>query len=186
MIRSLALCLMVAAAAPSDAGSCRSHKVQPIVASTGFTVTAFAVPVGVPVAPLSSVYYSYGSAQPVVQAAPATTPKPCACGSEHCGAPPTMAEPGGPEPITPQAAVHPGAAILRSKCAACHTGETAKGGFKLFDAAAVVSGASPWADGWRDHKKAIFDQLRSDKMPKGGPALTPEQFTDVVDFLLSE
>lgn len=188
MIRALVLLAMVGAALPAEARPCRV--VKHVAAVQTLVVTPFAVPVGVPVATLGTVAYSYGSAAGAYTAAPAAAtaaPSSALCNCPQCGAHADQPAPGSPpEPVGPEAVFGPsstrepaGAQVLRKRCAGCHSGQAAKGNLRLFDGGA-------WADGWRASGRAIFTAIREGTMPKGGPPLTDEEFTAVAEFLIGE
>lgn len=174
MIRTVAMVVLIGAAVPCEAGSCRTR--AQAVAVQALAVVPFAVPVGMPVAPLGTVSYSYASAGTAAPVAPQAAGCPCGCHAGEPAAGPAAPQPVGPEPIEPAASESPGLAILRERCAKCHTGETAKGGTILFGAAGEWFVGAPGRD--------VFAAIRDGKMPKGGPPLTGEEFTDVVDWLL--
>ena len=177
-MKSLATALLVALTlpAPADAGGCQVVT-SSVVQSSSLIVTPFAVPVAVPVTVLnpSGVLFAYGSPQPMAAAAQAEPPA-CTCGDcqvhgRAAGKQPTLAA---------ALADHPGAAIVKGRCAKCHTGGEAKGGVRLFSG---DEDGPTWRPGWQEHAQAVFDAVLSGEMPKGGEPLNAEEKLAIIEFL---
>ncbi len=177
-MKSLAAALLVALTlpAPVDAGGCQVVT-SSVVQSGSLIVTPFAVPVAVPVTVLnpSGVLFAYGSPRPTASVSQ-DEPPACTCGDcqvhgRAAGKQSTIASP---------LADHPGAAILKGRCAKCHTGGEAKGGVRLFSA--DEAGAA-WRSGWQEHAQEVFDAVLSGEMPKGGDPLNAEEKLAIIEFL---
>lgn len=149
----------VALAAPRVACHNRAvayQNVNLVAVPQNFVVTQFAVPVGVPVAQQS--YISYGSTvgygSPVqsgtVAAPMGMVSNGCRCQQQSgscqaggCNVAPPAPQPNpnqNPQPIpiptpnpqpVPNPPVNPGASLLTQNCSRCHTGDTAKAGFRV-------------------------------------------------------
>src|SRR6202790_3296469 len=193
MIFPLALCAAVRG--PGAPGTCEAAcrvkaKVVEQVVETQVVAVPLAVAVGVPVAQTTPYYYSYaayansgGQAAVDLDALAAkiadrlrTASPPPADGSNQnpqsipTPQPPTSAPTGG------SAAKMSVGSIVQQRCIVCHSGADAKGKLSL-ETPAALDPAS--------RLKAIRAVL-SEKMPKDGPRLTPEEAGRALEELAGE
>lgn len=146
-------------------------------ASSGLVITSFAVPVGVPVTPLNVPGVLFAYSQPAIPAAAprAAAPGACACGECKCNG--KTDERSQSARMTTQEVESSGAAVLRQRCAKCHTGAEAKEHVRLFEDDGVL------ADDWQRHAQAMFEAVIERRMPKGG-VLSAEEKVQLIEWLV--
>lgn len=142
-------------------------------------VTPFAVPVGVPVAPYAGVWYGASAVQPApqAQAAQPTVPSDVAALFEEflrwrAG----RLEPKAQSPVAAETQADVGA-ILKAKCAACHSGADPQGGLRMWDDAGALLKLPRHTI---DARISTADEKT--RMPKGKPPLAPEEAKAIHDW----
>jgi mono/diheme cytochrome c family protein len=163
----------------SAAAACRV-KTQAVVAQTvAVAPVPLAVSVGVPVAEITPYYYSYSaysnySPQPapsidIDALATKLAAKLAANGNASNDPQPSPPHPSTPGKIGLQS-------LVAQKCAQCHSAAAPKGNVSLENPAALDC---------RTRLKAIRAVL-SEKMPQGGPKLTPDEAGKVLEELVGQ
>lgn len=152
----IVLCLILASTANAAerpvAVRAGCHRAAVRVDAAPLAVVPFAVPVAVPVALLSQPAVFYARRAEIITEPRVTVES---IGSQ-----------------APQAA--DAVEVLRTRCAACHTGERSKGELPLFtDDGAIVE---------RLPRRAILDAVVERRMPKGAAPLTEEELELIRDW----
>lgn len=170
---ALAACLLLASngLAPPRAVAAACRVKTQAVAASAVAPVPLAVAIGVPVAEVTPYYYSYSAyapSQPPAVDIDALATKL----AEKLAAKPSGA---GAMPA-PQSAKLPASSLVAQKCAQCHSGPEPKGKLSLENPAALDCPT---------RLKAIRAIL-SEKMPQGGPRLTPDEAGKLLEELAGE
>jgi mono/diheme cytochrome c family protein len=144
--------LLAAGASPLSA-NCQT-KVSAQSSGEVQVVIPFAVPVGVPVAPLAPYFYSYQQLQG--RAADYVLPS---------SQPPAAAAPAAPADAPPMVSAPNPSSLVVAHCASCHGGQTPKAGLSL----QLPSALSP-ADRLR-----VIQAVITNRMPKGSQLSSEER-----------
>ena len=188
-------CLVLGSGAGRSSVALAACRVKTQVVATNSVAVAavpLAVSVGVPVAEVTPYYYSYSAYSPyaptptidVDTLATKLAAKLAAGGNgnnsppnnnpPNNGPPNSGPQPAPPNPITP-AKLAPQSPVAQ-KCAQCHSGAEPKG---------KLSFENPAALDCPTRLKAIRAVL-SEKMPQGGPKLTPDEAGKVLEELVGQ
>ena len=183
MKRVLLQIIGVAMLPPTAGAACRVRtKVVTQVVETQVAAVPLAVAIGVPVAAVTPYYYSYaaysGPSQTTVDL-DALADKVAARLRAACP-PPTNGPNQNPTPTPTAGAASPtktsAASVVQQRCAVCHTQTDPKGKLSLVNPAALDPAS---------RLKAIRAVL-SEKMPKDGPPLTPEEAGQALEELAGQ
>jgi len=161
---------LLAAAAPCQAGC----KVKTRVVVSDVVAVPVAVSVGVPVAVVAPYYYSYQ------QYAPATQPVDVEAIAARVVEKLRESQPA-PKPATAAAApsppaeapLAPPASLVSQRCVQCHGGPAPKGSLSLESLATLSC----------EQKLKAVRAVLSEKMPKTGPRLTPDEAGQILEEL---
>lgn len=183
---SLGALLILAGGASAQCGTFRGPYVSRYVAPVKKVIVEEVVPVVAVFAAVPVVSIGYAPAPavaPTVQAAPAAGTAPGGFSADEVAALRRLLAGGGAQPAAGEASAEPrrreeGAhvAILRSACLSCHDGAAAKGGVRLFDRGVYVKPDPATV-------KAVLSAAKSNRMPKGKPPLSDEQFSALLSIL---
>jgi hypothetical protein len=160
-------------------GACRVKTQTVAVSAVAVAPVPLAVAIGVPVAEVTPYYYSYSAYAPI--AAPTVdvdalatklAEKLAVAGpTNHGGNVPQPAP-----PISAPASKVESPSLIAQKCAQCHSGPEPKGKLSL---------ENPVALDCPTRLKAIRAIL-SEKMPQGGPRLTPDEAGKLLEELVGQ
>ncbi len=181
--KSLAVVLLLLACISIDTGAASPHvataacrvKTRTVaVSSVAVAPVPLAVAIGVPVAEVTPYYYSYSAYSAYTQ------PQPPAMDLDVLAA--KLAEKlaatksGAGVASSPQPSKLSPPSLIATKCAQCHSGPEPKGKLSLENPAALDCPT---------RLKAIRAIL-SEKMPQGGPRLTPDEAGKLLEELVGE
>lgn len=168
---------------PIAMAACRVKTRAVVTDAVAVAQVPLAVAIGVPVAEVTPYYYSYSAYTPYAPSLATTVDvdalatklaeKLAAAGSTGNGGNTPQPTPPNPQP---QPAKLPSSSLIGQKCAQCHSGPEPRGKISL---------ENPSALDCPTRLKAIRAIL-SEKMPQGGPRLTPDEAGKLLEELVGQ
>jgi len=159
--------------------ACRVKTQAVAVSAAAVAPVPLAVAIGVPVAEVTPYYYSYSAYTPIATTtvdvdalATKLAEKLAAAGPTNHGG--NAPQPAPPTPSPPSKLAAP--SLIEQKCAQCHSGPEPKGKLSLENPAALDCPT----------RLNAIRAILSEKMPQGGPRLTPDEAGKLLEELAGQ